>query len=56
MDLIHQLEKMRILDDLWLMMHGVIEKMPLQEESMSEKEELKRKRVKYLETCHKLNR
>lgn len=55
-DLIHQLEKMRILDDLWLVMHGIIEKMPLQEESMSEKEELKRKRVKYLETCHKLNR
>lgn len=49
-DLIHQLEKMRILDDLWLVMQGVIEKMPLQEESMSEKEELKRKRIKYLET------
>lgn len=55
-DLIHQLEKMRILDDLWLVMRGVIEKMPLQEESLSEKEKLKRKRVKYLETCHKLNR
>lgn len=39
---------MRILDDLWLVMHGVIDQMPLQEESMSEKEELKRKRVKYL--------
>lgn len=48
-DLIDQLEKMRILDDLWLVMHGVINQMPLQEESMSEKEELKRKRVKYLQ-------
>lgn len=55
-DLIIEIEKSRLLDDLWLVMHGVIEKMPLQEESISEKEELKRKRVKYLETCHKLNR
>lgn len=48
-DLIDQLEKKRILDDLWLVMNGVIEKMPLQEESILQKEELKRKRIKYLE-------
>lgn len=47
-DLIDQLEKKRILDDLWLVMHGVIKKMPLQEESLNKKEELKRKRRKYL--------
>lgn len=48
-DLIDQLEKKRVLNDLWLVMNGVIEKMPSQEESILQKEELKRKRIKYLE-------
>lgn len=48
-DLIDQLEKKRIINDLWLVMNGVIEKMPSQEESILQKEELKRKRIKYLE-------
>lgn len=48
-DLIREIEKARIIDDLWLLMHNVIDKMPLQEESISEKEVLKRKRMKYLE-------
>lgn len=49
-DLIKKIEKARIIDDLCLVMHGGIDRMPLQEESINEKEELKRKRVKYLKT------
>ncbi len=48
-DLIREIEKSRILDDLWLLQHALIEKMPLQEDSIASKEELKRKRRKYLE-------
>lgn len=48
-DLIDQLEKKRIINDLWLVINGIIEKMPSQEESILQKEELKRKRIKYLE-------
>lgn len=48
-DLIYELEKARIIDDLWLVMNGIIDKMPLQEDSIKEKEVLKRKRIKYLE-------
>lgn len=51
-DLIDEIEKSRILDDLWLVMHNLIPKMPLQEESIKEKEELKRIRTRYLESKH----
>lgn len=48
-DLVKEIEIARILDDLWLLNHALIDKMPLQEESIAKKEELKRKRIKYLE-------
>ncbi len=47
-DLIREIEHARILDDLWLVNHGIIATMPLQEESITKKEELKRKKSLYL--------
>lgn len=48
-ELITQIEKNRIIDDLWLVMHHVIDKMPIQEESMAEKEVLLERRRKYFD-------
>lgn len=48
-DLIKEIEKSRILDDLWLLQNRIISKMPLQYESMCRKKELKRKKAEYLE-------
>lgn len=53
LDLIEKIEKARILDDLWLVMHNLIERMPNQEESLNQKENLKRIRTKYLESKRK---
>lgn len=47
-DLIRELEHNRIIDDLWLVNKKVIDCMPTQEESMTTKENLKRKREIYL--------
>lgn len=46
-DLIQKVESARIIDDLWLVKHGIIDRMPSQEESMRDKEELKRKKALY---------
>lgn len=40
-NLIDAIEKSRILDDLWLLMHGLIKEMPSQEESIENKEMLR---------------
>lgn len=48
-DLINQLEKSRIIDDLWLVMNKIIKEMPSQESSIIQKEELIRKKVRFKE-------
>ncbi len=47
LDLIYALEKSRILDDLWLLMHGLIDTMPTQEESMEKREMLRKLNREY---------
>lgn len=46
-DLIDAIEHARIIDDLWLVMRGLIPKMPMQEESMKDKEVLRALNRKY---------
>ena len=41
LDLIDAIEKSRILDDLWLLRHGLIDTLPTQEESLEKKEWLR---------------
>ncbi len=49
-DLITEIEHARILDDLWLVMNGVIKQMPLQEDSLKEKEFLLERKRKFLQS------
>lgn len=48
-DLIDAIEKARIIDDLWLLMHGLIKEMPTQEESLENKDYLRSLRKNYLD-------
>ena len=49
-NLITAVERGRIIDDLWLLMHGLIKEMPTQEESMANKEMLRTLKKKYLKS------